>query len=174
MASTFQRDKVNLVFTAMDADGDGVLREDDFVALARRWASVRVAGDEDRLIAIMHGWWSTLAARSRDPRSVAVDDVLTVVDLLGQMPDAVTATADAMFEAVDEDGDGRISPVEYRLMIEAWNGRPTDTADAFARLDLDGDGIISRSEFARHWSEFWAGDDPAAPGAYVFGTPRAA
>ncbi|MEU4549219.1 EF-hand domain-containing protein [Nonomuraea dietziae] len=173
MASTFQRGKVELVFSAMDADGDGILHESDFEALARRWASVRAAGDAERLTAIMHGWWGTLAARSRDPESVAVEDVLTVVDQLGQMPDAVAATAEVMFEAVDEDGDGRISPAEYQRMIEAWNGRSTDTAAVFARLDADGDGAISRAEFILHWREFWAGDDPAAPGTHVFGTPPA-
>lgn len=122
----------------------------------------------------MHGWWITLAERSRDPESVTLDDVLTVVDLLGRMPDAVDATAEAMFDAIDEDGDDRISPAEYQRMIEAWNGSPTDTAAIFARLDADGDGTVSRTEFIRHWREFWAGDDPTAPGTHVFGTPPTA
>ena len=174
MASTFQRGKVQLVFGAMDADGDGALRESDFDALAGRWASIRAAGDAERLMAIMHGWWITLAERSRDPESVTLDDVLTVVDLLGQMPDAVDATAEAMFDAIDEDGDDRISPAEYQRMIEAWNGSPTDTAAIFARLDADSDGTVSRTEFMRHWREFWAGDDPTAPGTHVFGTPPTA
>jgi Ca2+-binding EF-hand superfamily protein len=174
MASTFQRGKVQLVFGAMDADGDGALRESDFDALAGRWASIRAAGDAERLTAIMHGWWITLAERSRDPESVTLDDVLTVVDLLGKMPDAVDATAEAMFDAIDEDGDDRISPAEYQRMIEAWNGSPTDTAAIFARLDADGDGTVSRTEFIRHWREFWAGDDPTAPGTHVFGTPPTA
>ncbi|MGI5324890.1 EF-hand domain-containing protein [Actinomadura nitritigenes] len=169
MASSFQRDKVRLVFDAMDGDGDGALRQADFDDLARRWAAVRSAGDEERLVAVMRGWWDTLAAHSRTAGAVTIDDVLTVVDLLGGMPGAVTATADAMFEAVDEDGDGRVSPAEYRRMIEAWSGGRADAGDAFALLDSDGDGAISRAEFAAHWYEFWAGDDPAAPGSRIFG-----
>ncbi|MEV4163507.1 EF-hand domain-containing protein [Nonomuraea dietziae] len=39
----------------------------------------------------------------------------------------------------------------------------------FSRLDADGDGTLSRAEFVLHWSEFWSGDDPEAPGAHVFG-----
>jgi hypothetical protein len=92
-----------------------------------------------------------------------------VVDQLAQMPEAVTGTAEAMFEAVDENADGRISPAEYRRLVEAWNGRETDTAEVFALLDLNHDGYLSRSEFTGHWTEFWAGDNPAAPGSWVFG-----
>ncbi|MEV6864115.1 hypothetical protein AB0M44_24300 [Streptosporangium subroseum] len=36
-------------------------------------------------------------------------------------------------------------------------------------MDLDGDGHLTRDEFRTHWTEFWAGDDPDAPGSYVFG-----
>ncbi|WP_242884155.1 EF-hand domain-containing protein [Actinomadura litoris] len=169
MATSFQRDKVRLVFDALDGDGDGTLRESDFEDLARRWAATRVAGDEERLLAAMRGWWTTLAAHSRASDAVAIEDVLTVVDLLTTMSEAVTTTASLMFEAVDENGDGRISPAEYRRMIEAWSGGRADVADTFALLDTDGDGVISREEFAAHWFEFWAGDDPAAPGSRVFG-----
>jgi hypothetical protein len=34
---------------------------------------------------------------------------------------------------------------------------------------LVGHGYLSRSEFAEHWTEFWAGDNPDASGSWVFG-----
>lgn len=119
----------------------------------------------------MMGWWRTLLAASdldRDGK-VTLDEVLHVVDGLGAQRAAVTGTADAMFEAVDENGDGRISAAEYRQAIEAWTGRPTDTDEIFPVLDLNGDGYLSREEFALLWTEFWAGDDQEAPGRLVFG-----
>jgi hypothetical protein len=173
MASEFQRRKILSVFEAMDADGRGFLTEDDFAALAARWTTLRGLTPESeqfgQLDAIMTGWWHSLSAAARDPRRVYLDDVLTVVDLLPGMADAVTATADAMFEAVDENSDQRISRAEYRQLIEAWNGRATDTDETFALMDPDGDGFISREEFRRLWTQFWAGDDPASPGTWVFG-----
>lgn len=36
-------------------------------------------------------------------------------------------------------------------------------------LDSDHDGSLSREEFVELWLEFWAGDDPEAPGTFVFG-----
>ena len=35
---------------------------------------------------------------------------------------------------------------------------------------VDQPGSLSRSEFTEHWTEFSAGDDPAAPGSWVFGS----
>ncbi|NBH09866.1 calcium sensor EFh [Amycolatopsis sp. SID8362] len=173
MASDFQRRKISVVFGAMDADDDGYLTEADFRALTARWLDVRGTGsgtpEGGKLAAIMMGWWATLrdaSDRDRDGK-VSLDEVLGVVDELPRMPGAVTGTASAMFEAVDENGDGAISAAEYGRMIEAWGGTPAD--DVFALLDTDGDGRLSHDEFTGHWYEFWAGDDPAAPGSWVFG-----
>lgn len=171
MASEFQRRKIAGVFGAMDVDGDGFLEEADFAALTARWIAIRGAGDHTRLTAVMMGWWETLLATSdldRDAK-VTLDEVLLVIDRLADMPGAVIGTAEAMFEAIDEDADGRISAEEYRRLIEAWSGRPTDTDEIFPLLDLDGDGHVSKEEFIRLWTEFWSGDDPDSPGTWVFG-----
>jgi Ca2+-binding EF-hand superfamily protein len=113
MVSNFQRDKIARVFAAMDVDGDGYLTENDFLTLTARWTALRGAGDHARLTGVMMGWWASLRHAAAAER-VAIGDVLAVVDQLSRMPEAVTGTAGAMFEAVDADGDGRVSPAEYR------------------------------------------------------------
>jgi Ca2+-binding EF-hand superfamily protein len=173
MASEFQRSKVANVFAAMDADGRGYLVAGDFEALAERWTTLRgvPAGGEQagRLRAIMVGWWASLSASAADPARVCLEDVLTLVDRLPGMAEEVNGTADAMFEAIDENADDMISRPEYRQLIEAWTGRLTDTDEVFAELDLNGDGYLSRDEFRELWTQFWAGDDADAPGSWVFG-----
>ncbi|MDQ3576291.1 MAG: EF-hand domain-containing protein [Actinomycetota bacterium] len=175
MASEFQRRKIAGVFSAMDADDDGFLDESDFTALTTRWTGIRGAApgsdDHTRLTAIMMGWWQTLLASSdldRDAK-VTLDEVLVVTDQLGNMADAVTATAQNMFDAIDENRDNTISASEYRRLIEAWNGTDTDTDETFPLLDLDHDGLISRDEFTELWTQFWVSDDPRLPGTWVFG-----
>jgi Ca2+-binding EF-hand superfamily protein len=175
MASEFQRGKIEGVFRAMDDDRDGFLRREDFQALSDRWTALRGAvpgsAEHERLSGVMLGWWSALSAAADPARNdrVTLDDVLSVVDQLGGLSDAVRATATAMFDAVDENGDGEISPAEYHRMIHVWNGVATDTDDVFPLLDGNGDGHLSRDEFTALWTEFWAGDDPTAPGTWVFG-----
>ena len=175
MASDFQRRKIAGVFDAMDADGDGFLEQADFEALTDRWTGIREwapgSVGHARLTAIMMGWWDVLLAASdldRDDR-VTLDEVLLVVDQLRTMPENVASTATTMFDAIDENADGRISAAEYRQLIEAWNGCETDTDEIFPLLDLDGDGQLSRQEFTELWTEFWAGDDPDSPATWVFG-----
>lgn len=173
MASEFQRRKIQGVFDAMDVDGDGLLERHDFQALRDRWTRLRGVGPGSagyaQLDAVMLGWWSALSSAAGGAESIALDDVLRVVDRLGSMSDAVTGTATAMFDAVDENGDREISAAEYHQLVVAWNGTETDTDAVFPLLDLDGDGHLSRDEFVQLWSQFWAGDDPAAPGTWVFG-----
>ncbi len=159
------------MFSAMDVNGDGFLERADFEALTDRWVGLRGDAGSERLREIMMGWWEALHAASDEDRDqrITMDEVLAAVDNLGTMLDLVVATAESMFEAVDEDGDGRVSAAEYSRMIHAWTGDDSPTDAGFARLDLDGDGWISKSEFVSHWVEFWAGDDEDAPGTYVFG-----
>jgi Ca2+-binding EF-hand superfamily protein len=175
MASELQRRKTAVVFGAMDVDSDGFLDRADFVALAARWTGNRALAPgspgADRLSAIMMGWWETLRAASdanRDDK-VTLEEVLLVVDRLAADTAPVVATATAMFEAIDADGDGHICAAGYRQLIETWNGVPTDTDEVFPLLDADGDGRLAEDEFAALWTEFWAGDDPDAAGTWVFG-----
>jgi Ca2+-binding EF-hand superfamily protein len=175
VASELQKRKIGRVFEALDANGDGLLEEADFAALTERWADLGDVGPGSpahvRLIVVMMGWWRTLlAASGQTPlEMVTMDDVLGVIDDLGPLRNPVTATAETLFAAVDEDQDGLITRSEYRRMIEAWSGCNTDTDEVFPLLDLDGDGYLSRAQFAELWTDFWAGDDPRSPGNWVFG-----
>ncbi|MFB7032760.1 MULTISPECIES: EF-hand domain-containing protein [unclassified Streptomyces] len=175
MASEFQRDKLVGMFRAFDADDNGYLDQGDFRALAERWRALpRVRPDSElaaRVDALMLGWWDHLAAHvdtDGDGR-IDLDELLAMVDLLPMMREVVAATAETVFDAVDENGDGRISPAEHRRLVDTWHGGSVDVADVFDLLDQDGDGYLSRPEFTELWVQFWISDDPAEPGNQLCG-----
>jgi Ca2+-binding EF-hand superfamily protein len=120
---------------------------------------------------IMMGWWSGLLAMSDTDRDekVTLDEVLLMVDQLASMDAAVYGTADSMFEAIDENADGVIALDEHKQVVQAWKGSADGMDEIFPQLDLNGDGHLSRDEFRELWSEFWRGDDAAAPGQWIFG-----
>jgi len=159
----------------MDADGDGFLEEEDFEALTERWMKVRDWESDtpgcERMRAIMMGWWEAVRTMSDADQDgqVSLDELMNVVDRLPGMDEEVMGTADAMFEAIDEDGDGVISLDEHKQVVKAWKGTDDGVEEVFPRLDLNADGHVSHDEFRELWSDFWRGDDPAAPGQWVFG-----
>jgi Ca2+-binding EF-hand superfamily protein len=46
---------------------------------------------------------------------------------------------------------------------------PSAADVAFAKLDLDGDGHISRDEFAELYVDYFTTEDPEAPARYFWG-----
>ncbi|HEY8979532.1 MAG TPA: EF-hand domain-containing protein [Streptomyces sp.] len=175
MSSEFQRVKLRAMFEAFDADGNGYLEEADFVALADRWGRLpRVKGRAElaaRVDGVLKGWWQHLsqAVDTDHNGRIDMDDLLAMVDLLPTMPEAVAATAETIFDAVDENADGRISRTEHQQLVDTWHGRPVDTGDTFGHLDQDADGYLSRPEFTALWAQFWISDDPAEPGNLMCG-----
>ncbi|MEU6840502.1 EF-hand domain-containing protein [Streptomyces sp. NPDC046716] len=175
MASEFQRVKVQAMFDVFDVDGNGYLEEGDFEALTARWGTLpRVAASPElasRVRMVIMGWWQHLSAigGGSGAERIGMDELMAMVDRLPAMEQAVVATADVIFDAVDENGDGRISQGEHERLIDTWHGRTIPTSDVFARLDHDGDGHLSRSEFAVLWAQFWISDDPAEPGNLMCG-----
>ncbi|MGW7272063.1 EF-hand domain-containing protein [Streptomyces sp. NPDC054864] len=175
MASQFQHDKLEAMFEAFDADRDGYLQEGDFEALSARWG--RLPGVEPgtelraRVDEVCRGWWRILLAAADTNRDNTVDmgELLSVVDQLPTMRQEVAATADTIFDAVDTDKDGRISPTEHERLVETWHGQPRETRDIFPLLDHDGDGYLTRAEFAALWIQFWISDDAAEPGNLMCG-----
>ena len=142
--------------------------------MTQRWAAIRGwepgSDDYEAMRAVMLGWWAAVAQTDQDGDGrVTIEELMLLVDQLGSMGEEVAATADAMFDAIDENGDGQIALEEHKQVVRAWKGSDEGVEDVFPQLDLNGDGHLSRDEFRELWSGFWRGDDPDSPSQWVFG-----
>lgn len=105
-------------FTAIDADRNGVLSLDEMQSGAPRLATRFSELDKNG---------DGLVSLQEITQSIDRDGVETVQN------------ATLPFNAADADGDGRLS------LVEASQGTQ-QIAAAFARLDADGDGFVTREE----------------------------
>src|SRR5262249_23948604 len=83
------------------------------------------------------------------------------------------ALAEAFLAIADADGDGRLSPSDFRAFQGAHFPHLTeaDANEAFAHLDTDDDGYLSAEEVVRAIIEYWSSSDPDAPGNWWMGRP---
>ena len=58
----------------------------------------------------------------------------------------------AVFQAIDANGDGGISPDELAASKRFKDADQADVDAAFAKRDGDGDGVISKKEFAENFA----------------------
>ena len=178
MLSAFRRAKLAHQFRIYDTNADGVLERTDLLRVADALAAAR--GDEpgsaayQTLSAHYEELWAPLQRRAGGALHAKVTleaylawhaevlaDVATYEEALGAM-------AGLLFDVFDEDGDGVVYLAEYERFARA-TGIPGTPASWFPRLDLDGDGRLTRNEVRALSEQFYFSDDPQAPGNWFYG-----
>jgi Ca2+-binding EF-hand superfamily protein len=171
--------KLNRMFDAMDVDGDGLIRREDFIHRVAEVARLNSWTDESPELAeyrrVSFEQWEGLRAMA----DADEDDQVTREELLRSaevfLSDRVSVRTYArgdvqlLFDAMDMDRDGRVTLEEYRRYLEVC-GVSAGSAEAFfAHVDLDENGRLSRREMSDAVEEFLLGEDPETPGNFLFG-----
>ncbi|MEU4805750.1 EF-hand domain-containing protein [Actinosynnema sp. NPDC023587] len=178
MTSVLKFQKFSILFDWFDQNGDGRLTQDDFQAMARMFAQVAPRGDSatvDALDDAFDAWWRLLLGHGdtggdgKISREEFVALMQSEVTAPQHFQGAVMAIADAVINAVDTDRDGVLSQDEYVRLYEVLGVTRENSGQAFVRLDLDGDGVISHAEFRQAISDFYLSADPDAPGNHLLG-----
>lgn len=137
-----------LVFAMLDADGDGTVSREEYMARTRNVALAMGLEEDDQLV---------ITARTLGERAWASMDA----DRDGKMTfDEYTAWAGAeafdtvcapvlgaLFDLADADQDGALDLCEFTALRTALNNSATNAEAAFAALDTNGDGRISRDDY---------------------------
>jgi Ca2+-binding EF-hand superfamily protein len=173
MVSELKRRKFTAVFHGVDVNDNGVLDRDDLLRLAARYIEQggweQDSAQADGMRELFSRWWQALAdAVDADKDGVISPDEF-VAGLSSLDPEAFGATGPILFDVFDPSGDGLISPAEYRGLASIYGVDAAQADESFARIDLDGDGHVTREEFGVLFVEYLTSDDEGAPGNWLYG-----
>ncbi|HEU5332342.1 MAG TPA: hypothetical protein VFU73_06260 [Actinocrinis sp.] len=175
--------KIEYGFDQLAARSGGVLDGPSHVAMGRRAAAAigysLGSPDEGRMIEAYLNVWTAVHLPHVPPgaRGLTKKEFVESNLALSDDPVAREATlgrlAETFFELADADQDGMVNGAEFWAFQHGHFpdlGR-ADLAEAFAHLDEDEDGFLSREQFISGIVEYWTSRDPAAPGNWWLGRP---
>jgi tellurite resistance protein TerC len=166
-------------FATMDLDRNGVWQYEDFRQLTRQLceafgqsasspAGRAVAAGQRALFDALLAHMDVNGDQQITPAEFTAAVVRRVEDQAG-FDAAADAAARALIMLADRDGDGTLNPAEYAELVGACGTPAGRAARAFRRLDLDRNGVLDRSEYARAITQFFTSPRYRGPGGLAFG-----
>ncbi|MEV6238312.1 EF-hand domain-containing protein [Lentzea sp. NPDC051838] len=168
-------------FETYDSDQDGYIQRSDFEQAGSRTIAAFGLREEDLRAKRLHehllGVWDHLSAvtdTNDDGRiSLAEYKQAFALRLIGRpesFDDSYLPFLDSLMAVADSDGDGHLGVDEYVRWSGALVNLPASHArTAHARIDRDGDGLVSHDELLAAIRGFYFSEDPNGPGAWLFG-----
>ncbi|GAA4916692.1 EF-hand domain-containing protein [Streptomonospora salina] len=149
-----ERERLNERFVHWDNNGDGTIDRSDFEAEARE--IMRNLGEDEtspRGRAVYDAYtqmWDFLASKAgrsslnaEEFAEVAEAEIISQGD--AGFSRVLRPTIHAIVDLLDTDGDGRVSPDEFKRWLDAV-GVSEDYDDIFATIDTNGNGYLSIEE----------------------------
>ena len=179
MLTDIQIRKLTKLFRLYDANDDGVLVQQDFIALATRLANlrqdVRVSPHYDQILAHLQQDWMCLcevADQNSDAR-ITLGEWLAyyeqILNDIKQYASRVIALVRLLFDTFDQDGDGKISEQEWISLLSIFNVLPIYASSIFLNLDANQDGVLNQDEVLTLIHDFFYINEPSAPANFMFG-----
>jgi Ca2+-binding EF-hand superfamily protein len=180
MLSELQAAKLDRRFELLDSDGDGYITADDYDAAAANVCNAFGVSDLDphfeRIQLSYLRLWERLTRRM-DPQHtgrISRDKyIASCAELIVEAEDGyernLRPIADAIFDAIDADGNDELDLDELTAWFNAYGVCSDDAERVFRVLDRDENEKLDRGEVNAAIREFYIGDDPAAPGNKLFG-----
>ena len=158
MSTSVQNDRLKKRFQKWDVNGNGRIEKSDYEAEARR--IIKAFGEDPEtpqaraLIASYISMFEYLAGKA----GVGANGAMTEDQFLDVVEATVFAEGDAGFNRVirptvaamvglaDVDGDGEVSPTEFRKWLEAIGVDASSAVEAFRTIDTNGSGTLTVDE----------------------------
>lgn len=179
MLSELKKRKLTAFFKTFDSDNNGYIEQSDIEVIVNNLTAIRHEAIGSPTHQFLHDkymadWQGLLQATDTNgDGKISLEEwfVFHDLQLQAEVPywrAGEKTSVQFLFELIDMDGNGEIGADEYALFLKAYHvthGAYT----IFARLDLNGDGHISMSEFTNACEQFYTSDDENAVGNWLFG-----
>jgi Ca2+-binding EF-hand superfamily protein len=195
MLTEFQKRKLIKLFSMYDACNLGVLKISDFEQLAQRLAVLRgwkvdSIQYEDISSKFIYLWnrmrseiknvYNSLPEVLNNPEAwntqirsqVTVEEWFTYFGVVlnnSEYHQEIVDLSDAIFNVVDIDESGHLDKGEWADLFRVYNISVLYVDESFAKIDVNGDGTLSKDEVVSMIEDFYFSNDPAEAGNYMFG-----
>lgn len=180
MLTDLQKRKLARFFSVWDADGDGTITTADPKQVAQNLAGLQ--GLKPGSPGHRRFYNGFMAYQNDFLKTVDVDKSgrVTLEEWLiyheemlqdeGRFAGTALMAIESMFALMDRNGDGKITLEEYGEWMKAFRIEEQDTTEeVFQKLDLNGNGMLSKDEVLQLTREFFYSDDPEARGNWALG-----
>src|SRR4051812_21919317 len=179
MLNDWQRRKLTHRFNLQDRDHNGVIELKDYMGVVDAMAALRGwapnSAEYSNFRATYQAYWAALcrmADKNKDER-VALDEFLSGFEALlsdeQNYQHYIQSVAGSLFDSMDLNHDDKISLEEFSVPQQAYGLTADQARQTFERLDVSGQGYLTREEIYARAHEFFYSDDPDAPGSWLFG-----
>ncbi|MFF4244886.1 EF-hand domain-containing protein [Streptomyces sp. NPDC001822] len=168
-------DRVRLVFTLFDADGNGVIEAEDFELMASRVVAAAHEADAGRRSALttaFRTFWGALSEQLDDNRDGRVDfeEFRAVVLAPERFDSALTEFAQALTAVADPNGDGLVERPLFVATMTAIGFATPNIHALFDALEPMGTEQVSVSAWAESIREYY-NPDAAGISDHLVGQP---
>ncbi|WP_026426048.1 EF-hand domain-containing protein [Actinokineospora inagensis] len=158
MTASVQDSRLKRRFELWDTNGDGSIDRSDYETEARR--ILQGFGEQENspkgraLLSAYTGMWDTLASKAgvNSGGQVTLDQFIQITDSeIAHGGDSgfdrnLRPTIEAIVDICDTDGDGEVSPAEFKRWMRAAGVDERQAEQAFSQLDSNHNGSLSVEE----------------------------
>jgi Ca2+-binding EF-hand superfamily protein len=177
MQTNIHHQKMEHLFRSFDHNGNGYLEKRDLESMADRVASGHPAGRDaakrDQLKSSFQTFWQAISPLDKDNDGrVSRDEFVNYFHQLAKDTKAtpsqvVSAISNALFLSADSDGNGSISPEEFKTICKAYKVSDENIKKAFDMHARTNKSQLSRSEWDALVKEMFYSTDANSGGSLL-------
>lgn len=168
--SEFWVRKIRTLYRKLDNHGNGYICLDDLLEVAAEimasFPKLEAYKGDELIKSVVDFWFGYVTVNEdehhrtncRINESQFIDNMKKIVNTSLKENFQYILVA-PFFNAVDMDGDGKVTQTEYRMLMRAWHVSERESDLLFKMLDTDRDARITMDEFHCALAEYYYSDD---------------